>query len=817
MPTPFDAILTQSRELFSEKLAEAMGAMLDHADESLTAIAEKTEDKEAQGYALAARDLLARERANIESEMADRYLEEFGKRVREVRKALGTAPPDDLKEAATELVLELVGEEDLDETLRFNDMAARMRRACDDELGALDQRAAVLLGDANLQAEQNPFGAQAVCAAWRSVCKHVESEVKVRRMMVKLFDEQITGQLGPIYNEVNALLVDNSILPKIKFVVKKNENSATGGSGAEDEGDVEDAVEAKVKKATDAAAAAGQDIFQILAKLVGPGAGPGGGPAPGTPGGPPALEGAALLASLSQLQHGNLSAISSGSLALPQGDPGATNVLSQLKETNVGASMGQMDAMTLDIVSMLFDQIFDDPKVPAGVKALVGRLQIPILKIAIADKTIFSKKDHPARVLLDIVGDFAGHLPQDFDRGHPVYPRLDAILLELIEKFDDKVEIFVATNEKLRALVGEQESLEAKEAEVAAKQVEKREKLAHARKAAEDEIRARYAEGKTQRPVLDFFTNLWVKHLLLVHLQHGPASDAWKSAVETMDLLIWSVKPKHDPVERKKLATSVPKILKSITAGLNASGADDAARTAFFAQLMNMHTAVLHTPDPEKAKPAKEVRVKEARPKDSGLVDGLGRPIPAKAPPAPAKPPPDPNAAAAKAAAAKEEEEALDFTKPMQVKIGNEVVQVDQADEMDFTAAPAPEAVAAARVALAKAEGAAGSAGANPVVAREMPKEVKLPSALKEGVWVGLRGQNPDDPRQPARLLFVSPLKSRFLFVDKRGRTVLECTRADLARRFRSRELVILAESPDSSLFERIINGIMAKLGQAPA
>jgi hypothetical protein len=752
MPTPFDAILTQSRELFCEKLAEGMTAMLDKADESLTAIADKTQDKDAQAYVIAARDLVGRERANIEQEMAERFLEEFGKRVREVRKALGTAPPDDLKEAPMELELELVGEEDLDETLKFNDMAARLRRMCDDELGALDQRAAVLLGDANLQAEQNPFGAQAVLAAYRSVCKHVESDGKVRRVMLKLFDEQLAAQVRGMYHEVNELLVENSILPKIKFAVKKTEGGGAAGGGAEgeEEGDVEDAVEAKVKKATDAAAAAGQDIFQILSKLVGPQTGPGGAPLPGTPGGPPALEGQALLSSLNQIQHGNLAAITSGSLALPQGDPGAVNVLAQLKETNVGASLGQMDAMTLDIVSMLFDQIFDDPKVPAGVKALVGRLQIPMLKIAIADKNIFSKKDHPARVMLDIIGDFAGHLPQDFDKGHPIYPKLDAILHELIEKFDDKVDIFVATNEKLRALVAETEAVEAKESEVEAKKVEKREKLALARRAAEEEIKKRYAEGKTQRPVLDFFTNLWVKHLLIVHLQNGPESDAWKGAVETMDLLIWSVKPKHDPVERKKLATTVPKILKSITAGLNASGADDAARTAFFAQLMNMHTAVLHTPDPEKTKPPTPAKEVPAKPKESLVLDGLGRPIPPKAQPPGAKAVADAKAAAAaKAAATKAEEEELDFTKPMEVKIGNEVVQVEQTDELDFTAAPAPAAVAAATAALAAPAGAAGSAGANPVVAREPPKEVKLPSKLKEGVWVGIRGKTPTTRASP--------------------------------------------------------------------
>ncbi len=788
MPTPFDAILNQSRDLMVERLGEAMSAMLAKADDYPEA-----------------RDVVARSRAEIQSEFNDRYLADFSRRVREVRKALGT--DQDLEEAPMEVELELVGEEDLEETLRFNDMAARLRRMCDAELGALDQRAAVLLGDANLLAEQNPFGSQAICGAYKATCKHVESDVKVRHALLKLFDEQFADKVRAVYKEVNDLLVENSILPKIKYAVKKTEGGAAGADD-EEEGDVEDAVEAKVRKATDAAAAAGQDIFSIISKLMGPVTGPGGGPAPGTPGGPPAIEGAALLASRSQLQHGNLAAITSGTLALPQGgDVGATNVLTQLKATNVGASMGQMDAMTLDVVSMLFDQIFDDPKVPAGVKALVGRLQIPILKIAIADKAIFSKKDHPARVLLDILGDFAGRLPQDFGKDHAAYPRLDKILHDLIEGFEEKVEIFVAANEKLRALVAEEEARAAKETEAAAKHVDKRERLALARKDAEDEIRKRYEEGKTQRPVLDFLVTLWVKHLLITHLQAGRESDAWKGAVETMDVLIWSVKPKTDPVERKKLATNVPTLLKRLTVGCDAAGVDVTARTAFFAQLMNMHTAVLHTPaEPEKTKEEllKESRERKAaraaakKAQEAQVTDALGRPIaPKAAVPGAAAVAKAAEAKATAAKAAKPPEEELDFTKPIAVKIGNEVVQVEKADELDFSAAPAP------------------AAAAQPVAAREPPKEVKLPSKLEEGIWVGLRAKNPDEPRQPAKLLYVSPLKSRFLFADKRGRTVLECTRVDLAKRFRTRELVILAENPDASLFERIINGVLGKLGHA--
>jgi hypothetical protein len=258
-----------------------------------------------------------------------------------------------------------------------------------------------------------------------------------------------------------------------------------------------------------------------------------------------------------------------------------------------------------------------------------------------------------------------------------------------------------------------------------------------------------------------------------------------------MDLLIWSVEPKVDQPQRKKLATTVPTLLKKITAGLTAAGVEDTARAAFFAELMKLHTAVLHTAADALEK--EKILAKGAAAKPGTKPAGMATKAAALATNV------NPTAAGKPGAESKPADEALDFTAPIAVKIGNDVVQVEQGDALDFT----------------EATPAAAPAPAVDAVPREIPREVKLPSKLKEGVWVGIRSQDPDEPRTPAKLLYVSPLKSRFMFSDRRGKTVLECTRSDLAKRFRLRDLVILSESPDASLFERIINGVLGKLGHA--
>jgi hypothetical protein len=66
-----------------------------------------------------------------------------------------------------EVSLELVGDDDLAETLKYKECATKLRRFCDEELAALDQRIGVLLGDANLAAEANPFGPESIGDATR--------------------------------------------------------------------------------------------------------------------------------------------------------------------------------------------------------------------------------------------------------------------------------------------------------------------------------------------------------------------------------------------------------------------------------------------------------------------------------------------------------------------------------------------------------------------------------------------------------------------------------------------------------------------------
>ena len=766
----FDAILEQSRNLICEYLDEAVAAMLDKADETLFERMTETHDREENRILEEARQIVARERDVIEAGFRMRYLTEFKQRSNRARK-IGTT--FETTEIALES-LELVAQDDLDETLKFNDMASKLRAYCDDELTALDQRVGVLLGDATLQANDNPFSPQVICDAYKNACRQLDAELSVRRVLLKLFDDHVLDAIRAVYKDVNTLLVQNSILPKIRYGIARGEERKTGSAPATAAESADKLVEAP---AVDMSTVAAQDLFSILQRLATANAAAGSRAAGGGAGGAqmetgaggsaavPVMQGAALLGSLTRIQRGDLSAIVSGTLNACAGDPGTINVLRELKATSVGAGMGQVDLLTLDIIAMLFDQLFDDPKVPNGVKGLIGRLQIPMLKVAIADKSFFSTKAHPARKLLDAVGELASRLPSDFSTAHPLFERLQNLLQELVDGYHDDLAIFAKACEQLSALMAEEDRRIEEAARTQARRVEEMEKLALAKSVAQDEIKKRFDTHVLPLPIIDFLTRQWLRLLLLVHAKEGKDGASWKGALQLMDQLIWSIAPKQTPEERAKLGTVMPKLIKNLTNGMKFIGTEDAVRERFFVELMKCHTQAMgaapQAPAPAQANAQGAV---DAHSERKALGAGVRQAL----------------------------ERSLDFSRSVIVKnpYGSGDVSVESQD-LDFT-----EAETASRARARREES----------IRRAL-------DTLGMGAWVEFR--EPDDPsvRRPARLIFVSPHKSRYLFaVGKAGKEIIQCSRAEIGRRLRIGEAVKLDKPPEESLFDRIMGTLLGKL-----
>ncbi|HBY50505.1 MAG TPA: DUF1631 domain-containing protein, partial [Alcanivorax sp.] len=104
-----------------------------------------------------------------------------------------------------------------------------------------------------------------------------------------------------------------------------------------------------------------------------------------------------LLTRLQRLEH----ALEGGADAQDRSVKDELSDLLESENSEAIHALDQADDDVINLVAMLFDFILDDEGLPSEIKALIGRLQIPLLKVAIADKTFFSNEEHDARLLLN--------------------------------------------------------------------------------------------------------------------------------------------------------------------------------------------------------------------------------------------------------------------------------------------------------------------------------------------------------------------------------------------------------------------------------
>jgi hypothetical protein len=291
------------------------------------------------------------------------------------------------------------------------------------------------------------------------------------------------------------------------------------------------------------------------------------------------------------------------------------NIVRQMRAAPAGASLAGADAITIDLVAMLFDFVFDDDHIPAEAKAHLGRLQIPTLKVALLDKSFFSSKSHPARRLIDLLAESA--MGVDPDGGGPTLAVIERSVQRVLDEFVTDQAVFDRVAGEVAAFIEERHHAESGLVERSARAIEERERDEDARLAAHEAIARRLAAREWVPPaVRSMLQDTWTLALVHVHRTEGEDSATWQGLLATADELLWSVEPKHAGDERKRLITMLPAMLKRLQMGFERGGMPPRARLEFLGTLVDCHASAMKAglrglaavppapaPAPEPAKP----------------------------------------------------------------------------------------------------------------------------------------------------------------------------------------------------------------------
>lgn len=204
-------------------------------------------------------------------------------------------------------------------------------------------------------------------------------------------------------------------------------------------------------------------------------------------------------------------------------------LLAQLRaEHGEQAALTVKDSDTLDLLGLLFQQIQQQQRRQAPGKDLVGRLQVPLARAAIADPGFFVRDEHPARELLNAIAEAGASWLHDDDLDPQLLQKLGRTVDTVVETFADDPQVFADAHDEVqqhfRAAAHKAELAERRHVEAA----RGRERLEIARLQASELIDLQCAQAQPPRFVQTLLRQAWADVLTLSQLRHGVDSAQWQ-------------------------------------------------------------------------------------------------------------------------------------------------------------------------------------------------------------------------------------------------------------------------------------------------
>ncbi len=233
----------------------------------------------------------------------------------------------------------------------------------------------------------------------------------------------------------------------------------------------------------------------------------------------------------------------------------------------------------IEVVALMFQSILSEDRIPPSVRVWFARLQVPVLRVALAEPDFFANLNHPARLLIDRMGAVVlGFDPSDVS-GSAIegeirrvvqvieqYPETGQRVFQLVyDEFEKFLSRFLTEKEATARLV------------TVAQQVEQRETLAIQYTI---ELRTLLKDMPVRDEIREFLFKTWAEVLALSAVRDGPRHAETTALKRTAADLVWAASAKPNRTDRAQVIQSLPALLQRVRHGLALVGIQDAAQDA---------------------------------------------------------------------------------------------------------------------------------------------------------------------------------------------------------------------------------------------
>ena len=253
-----------------------------------------------------------------------------------------------------------------------------------------------------------------------------------------------------------------------------------------------------------------------------------------------------------------------------------------------------IDRQTVELLSRLFDSMLCDEQLSGAVRAVMARLQVSALRVALTDPEMLNNDSHAVWRLMNRIAQAAQLWPQDADpRAESLLAFSDSLVTDIAAAEQPTAELYVRGLARLEEHLAAQ--LQAQRE--AAQRVIDALALTDRREVLQIELSTQFSElfrsTRAAPRVLVFMTEEWPRVVTESILRFGVDSEQAAAYLQTADDLCVSLNLRVNPQNRLQLFSLLPSLLKRLRAGMALIALPEAEQQAVLDDLMATHTGLL--------------------------------------------------------------------------------------------------------------------------------------------------------------------------------------------------------------------------------
>lgn len=440
-------------------------------------------------------------------------------------------------------ILSIVDDQVLEEQLAIDTMCSKAEKLLQAEMLTLSPRIQALYSSDH-HILNNPLAPNALFRAIHTACSSLEIELTDLLLLYKQFDKAIILELPKLLTEINDKLKSKGVLSDLSAQKARSQGVTSELNTRASDTELKHVELAGFghPKPTHSNSHASQYSAQCSEASY-----------------------QDVVNALNLLAHDGIDGFPTHALNHKQLVSDLKQVLIERFDGDKALSESNLDLINL--VGLLFEYILDDRNLDPRMQAMIGRLQIPVLKVVLNTPNFFNSPSHPARRFLDRLATAAIGWSDTPNKHNQRYFRELRLLVDrVIEEIDANPSVFNDCDLALESFL----SIENKRRAVISQRTKRTEegkiKSRLAQEFVDNTINDLTAASSAPLPseVLSLLNGPWRRVLFLSFLKDSE-EHRWESTRKVAEELIWCANHHQHEQERQRWVTTVPRLLKLIS------------------------------------------------------------------------------------------------------------------------------------------------------------------------------------------------------------------------------------------------------------